>query len=345
MNIAFFISNCGYGHLIRNLPVIDELIKNGNKVVVVCDNKRLKIALKHNRLIIPIEYNTDVGYILNAETFSLNEKRTKKAVSEYIDNWELSIDFGVEIIHKFKIEKAVIDIVPWAILSAKKAGISSFLILSFTWVEQFRHILKNEYITRLNDAYLSATHYFLLPLSNSFAKSIAKNRIDTGFLCRKTNDKKVKEIIKCHNGKKIIFVSFGGLDSSIDFETDVSDLPYDFITTPSTRLSGKNVSFLSKKQIDTQNYIKAADLCIIKSGWTTISEIMVLGKPFVVVKRNGVLEDKELVKELDCYTKTNIADYNPSLFFGLDFKNLFKQKVKKQPNCAPLIANQIIMLK
>lgn len=44
MNICFFISDHGFGHIMRKQPVIVELLKRENRVVVVCDKKHIEIA-------------------------------------------------------------------------------------------------------------------------------------------------------------------------------------------------------------------------------------------------------------------------------------------------------------
>ena len=54
------------------------------------------------------------------------------------------------------------------------------------------------------------------------------------------------------NDKPIVYVSVGGSNSGLDFEIDVCDLPYQFISTAGLKFVGDNVT---NEHYSAQTYI------------------------------------------------------------------------------------------
>ena len=44
MKVAFFISDHGYGHIMRNLPVAEELLARGYEVIIVIGKNQAMVA-------------------------------------------------------------------------------------------------------------------------------------------------------------------------------------------------------------------------------------------------------------------------------------------------------------
>ena len=44
MRVAFFVSDHGYGHIMRNLPVAEELITRGHEVTIVTGKSQVMVA-------------------------------------------------------------------------------------------------------------------------------------------------------------------------------------------------------------------------------------------------------------------------------------------------------------
>lgn len=52
-------------------------------------------------------------------------------------------------------------------------------------------------------------------------------------------------------------------------------------------------------ETETQNYVAAADLVITKPGWSTIAEAMIARKPFALLYRENVHEDRTTVRAVE----------------------------------------------
>ncbi len=325
MNIAFFISDHGFGHIMRNIPVIRELLLMGHNVVLVCGDKHIEIAKDYfgaERGISFVPKHTDAGLIVKPGELTLDKEATACEVEAYLAEFPERIDWAKDVFEQYHIDKVVVDIVPWALIAAKEAGVPSYLMASFTWIEQYQGYVKPECVEALSNAFRSADHVLYYELVNEptmklfLEKSTEENEsdIDTkveagelsagasrtyeqvGFVARAfTSD---VDRIKSEHKRKIVYLSLGGSNSGLDFDIDVSDLPYDFITTSALRLVGDNVTYLDMSVPNSQDYVKAADYCIAKAGWSTVSEMMLSGNRFAVINRPDVPEDTMIIRQL-----------------------------------------------
>lgn len=289
MNIAFFCSNHGYGHILREKPVIDELASRGHQIFVVCGKAQCD-QLDDHANIHKVPYDTDVGIIVKLGTLMLDKEKTTFALKKYMHEYPDRILFAKELLAKQSIERVIVDIVPWAIDAASECGVESYLMTSFTWIEQYKGFVEDEILVRLKSSFMKANHILYYALANDRVREMLPQGEDVGFVCRKFDSKRIQQIRREHQ-RKCVFLSLGVSNSGLDFDIDVSGLPYDFICTDAYQLKGDNVTYLSKDTRDIHNYIAAAEYCISKPGWTTIAEMMVAGVKFALIERPDVPED------------------------------------------------------
>lgn len=292
MRIAFFISNHGFGHVMRNLPVAEELINRGYQVVIVTGRSQGEVAdqyLKGKAEIIICD--TDAGLIVRPGSLVIDQEATTERVRSHLDMWPEMIKDAPDA------DVYVIDIVPWALLAAKKKNIPLFFMASFTWIDQYNPFLPKQLLDRYYEAFSEVDRVLYYELVNKPTRNLFGNGKNVGFVARPFNPDKVVEIRKQHK-RKIVFLSLGASNTGLDFDIDVGNLPYDFISTKALHLIGQNVKYLDISVENTQDYIKAADFCIAKAGWSTISEIMLAGTPVAFLERDDSPEDMMNIEEL-----------------------------------------------
>lgn len=293
MRISFFISNHGFGHVMRQLPVAAELLDRGHEVVIVTGEKQGRIAAEYLRERAEvIVAHTDAGLVVKPGTIILDTEKTAERIREHIGRWPEFISFAPDA------DIYVVDICPWALLAAKERGVPSLLMASFTWVEQYEPFLETELLEKYKTAFRSVDHVLYYDLVNKPTRELLGDGIDVGFVARPVHDDKVLEIRSQHE-KPLVYLSLGGSNSGLAEAIDVSSLPYDFITTSALNLKGDNVEQLGVDIDNTQDYVAAADYCIAKAGWSTVSEMMIAGVKFAVLNRPDVPEDTMIIEELE----------------------------------------------
>jgi len=276
----------------RNLPIANELIRRGYSVSIVSGEYQIEVANQYLKK--AAEYiicNTDVGPIVKAGTLTIDQESTISHVKSFLKRWPSLID-NVPNADLF-----IVDIVPWALIAAKKQQIPSLLITNFTWIDQFNSFLPKELLHDYEQAFLNADNVLYYDLVNKPTQQLFGNKKNVGFVSRPFNLKKVKEIKKAHK-RPIVYLSLGASNTGLDEELNVSELNYDFISTTKIHLVGNNVEYLDPTVQNTQDYIKASDYCIAKAGWSTVAEAMLARVPFAVLERNDSPEDVMTINEL-----------------------------------------------
>lgn len=298
MNIAFFISDHGFGHIMRNLAVMKEAVKCGHRVLLVTGERHILLARQYlGDEFISIPMHTDGGLIVKPGTLNIDVEATKEMAVRYAGEFPDRIMFAKKVFADHAIDKVVVDIVPWALTAAKEAGLPSYLMASFTWLEQYEWFLDKETLSVFEKAFCDADKVLMYELANRPTRERYADHIDVGFIARPFDIGKAEKIRSMHR-QPIVFLSLGGSNSGLDFDIDVSGLPYDFISTEGLRLKGDNVTFLPFNVENTQDYIKAADYCISKAGWASVAELMLSGNKAALLTRPDVPEDSMIIEEL-----------------------------------------------
>ena len=292
MKFAYFITDHGFGHLMRELPVMRELIRRGHKVTVVTGVQQAEVTdeyLDHKAEII-VE-NTDAGLVVIPGSLIIDIDATVTKIREHINKWESLIEKSVDA------DAYVIDICPWAVMAAKRKGIRSFLMTNFTWVEQYEPFVPAELVDRYRDAYRQADKVIFFDLANEASRKFLGEGFEVGFSARPFDPVKVREIRDAHD-KPVVVITCGASNSGFDFDIDVSRLPYSFIVTRALKLIGDNVEYLDPKTNNTQDYVAAADYCIAKAGWSTVSEFVTAGVRTALLERDDTPEDTMTINQL-----------------------------------------------
>lgn len=307
-NILFCISNHGFGHLMRNLTIIEYLLKNNKKIVVMSGRKQLIFLREHllskflfNSNCILVESDNDFGLRVKKDKLELDYSKIIAGVTQHVAQFPYLIAKGKKIIQQHNITHVVSDITPWILVAAKELGVKSTLMASFTWLDIYEEFLPAKLLQTFQDCYADAQQVLFYDLANP--KTIARFSQGTyvGLSARPVSKKRVAEI-KAHyaqKGKMIVFMSVGASNSGVKSSYDVSKLPYNFIVTAGISLKGSNVEHLPLDVLDTQNYIAASDYCISKAGWTSISEMLLSKRPVALLRRDDNAEDRYLIQELE----------------------------------------------
>lgn len=293
MDIAFFISDHGYGHLTRNLEIARELLNRGHRVSVITGKQHGAVAAAYleGRAAI-MACHTDAGLILKPGTLEVDAAATERAVRSHLAEWDSLIAGSPDA------DLYAVDIAPWALLAAKRKGIPSCILTNFTWIEQYEAFLPEELLEEYRKAFRSRDYAFYYDLASEPSRMVLGEGSDIGFAARAINRARVKEIRSRHS-RPLVFISVGMSNDGIQEAIDVGDLPYDFVTTFSVNLRGNNVTALPSDVPNTQDYVAAADYCIAKAGWSTVSEIMLAGVPFAALNRPDVAEDTLTIREIE----------------------------------------------
>lgn len=316
MTYIFYISNHGFGHIMREIPVMAHLLRCGMQVICICGEKQLDAAKSYmadsgiitdggiaadgkvagDERFICIAEETDFGTPVIPGTLKIDVEELKRGVKEYTESFGTRIEKAAALFKEYDTAAVVCDIVPWALMAAERAGIPSYLMASFTWIDVFEEYLDEQMLAPYRKAFDSADRVILYDMANQPTRRRFPDGIQAGLSARPFDKVHVDNIRnrlgKC--GRKLVFISVGGSNLGIDEKLDVSGLPYTFVATGGLHFTGNsdNVYMLPEGVPDTNNYIAACDYCITKPGWSTIAEVLLAGKPCALIGRPDIAEDR-----------------------------------------------------
>lgn len=322
--IAFYISNHGFGHASRNIPIIKYILKMYPDLEIIVrtgENQgrfiKNALSLYHDRLEFCYD-NIDIGLILKDGTLEINQKELEIKLKEYIDSWEERIVEEIEFLKQNSVQLVVSDIVPWVFKSANKLKIPSILISNFTWVDIYKEYFGSYIYNEYKECYELADKALLYSLYIDNMKTYLQDFEEVGLCCRSFNEDKIKMIRKEHK-RKIVFISVGRSVQLKDM-INVEKLKYHFIVTEGINIEGNNVTYLPKETSNTQDYIKASDYIITKAGWGTVAEVLCANKKCAVLSRNSIAEDRNTIEKLKNMNLALEVKYEK----GFDIENILK---------------------
>ncbi len=346
--IAYYVTNHGLGHATRTIAVVRELLKESEELRITFitsgrTKEFLKESLSHykNRTSF-YESSLDIGLRLNNfDEPNLNEM--KKELLNYINNVEWTIKKESKDLKSHDL--IISDVVPHAFEVANKLEIPSILLSNFTWYEMYKGILKNEpTVEKLDEMYSKAK--YSIQLAGYSGKNYGKF-VKRGWIARKPSEIDSKMIRKNISSKGYQKVVYLGIGMSVSMENDLDEMikanqKYAFVVPSSFPEKYPNVFVIPKNYLESQNYVYASDICVIKSGWSTVSECITMGKPTVVIERKNIPEDvntQKFLKEEYGIKSVQFEDLK-----SLDFKGI-KKPSRTETNDKRIVSDLLKVIK
>lgn len=300
--IAFYISDHGFGHASRNIPIVRYILEKYDNIRVI-----IKTGEAQGKFIRDLvgDFNgrtnyffesMDVGLILKENSLDVDVKCLEIKVKDYIDSFEERVSKENEFLDSNNVDVIVSDIVPWIFKSSKQLNIHSILISNFTWVGIYSEHLSEDIVNKYRECYSLADKALFYELYMEEMKDYIVNYEEVS-LCSRNFDLEKADKIKKNFNRKIVYLSVGR-SVQLNELLDTSGLNYNFIVTDGLNIKGDNVIHLAKETLNTQDYIMASDFVITKAGWGTVSEALLGKKKIAVLSRDKVAEDRNTIRKL-----------------------------------------------
>lgn len=295
MRYVFYITNHGFGHASRNVPIIIHLLKKYPACIVYiktdsirCDFLKRNLS-EYNSRIFYYEDCRENGIILKKGKMSFNVSKTEHIIRKDLIHWGAYIAREGSFLMENKIDIVISDIIPWALKAARACKIPSLLIGNFTWSEMYKSYYCKEIWGPYEECYRLADKAVWYEIHVKELHGYCRAYECVSMVSRSVNKTEVEKIRNTYS-KEIIFVSLGG-SAELSRPVYVGNLPYEFLVTKGIKLVGSNVHALPVDMINTPDYIAASDYVIAKGGWSTVAEILLQRKKCALLFRGDNSED------------------------------------------------------
>lgn len=303
MRYVFYITNHGFGHAARNVPVIRTLLREDSSGTVAVKTDAVRAAfLRRNSGMTDsrICYYEDIhepGLILKEGEMLPDLIATKQRIEEDLKHWNAYIESEIRFLSDFKADIVVSDIVPWPLMAAHRCGIKSVLVSNFDWAEMYGSYYGSDICKPYLACYRLADKAVWYALHDTALHQHCSNYECVSLAARKPSGTETEKIRRAHR-QPIVFVSLGA-SAALGHPIDVDALPYDFIATRGVRLCGRNVYMLPEDAVNTADYIAASEYVIAKGGWSTVAETLLCQKRCALLFRGSNAEDDSCKKMLE----------------------------------------------
>jgi uncharacterized protein (TIGR00661 family) len=353
MNIGYFVSSHGYGHASRACAVIDKLYTKGDINLSIFT--QTPEWFFQNSLSFPFEYiemQTDVG-LIQADPFTEDIEKTTIALEKFFPFSDNKYDEFLSSISKRNLDLILSDISPLGLWVADKLGVPSILIENFTWDWIYDYYLNHYtqlggYISILRNIYqLPKLHFTCEPYCIRPKNSIIVSPV---FREIRTSKREIRNQLGLNEKDFLVLITMGGIpiDHHEDnFFLNTGNIKFLFpINNVETKLDNENFIFLPHNHpYFHPDLVNASDIVIGKLGYSTVTEVHSLTKPFLFIGRKNFRESNVLENFVREKMVSDEIELN-QLFSSNTvekIQNLIAiSKSKKQPiNGADQIANVI----
>lgn len=347
MKIAFFISDEGYGHAMRQKNIILELLEHSPAVEITVFTKE-KIDVIQNYFSDRINYVHVYNNILLARDDNgvINLIETKNNFAEWQKNNDIWFQ---QVLAKFDKETNIIisDSVPQCSLLAKKFNIQIIFIHHFSWDWFYLKAFgKDKVFLELNNFYSQKYIHIFPPLTPVENLNMHPNHKLIDFIVNRSLI--TKSYIKSNNLSneklKLLIMNSGTNSLAKSINKLILSIPNNEIWN--IYLRDQNLNYDTRKKILSKDNIKLieglqnihdlianANLIVARGGYNLISEVLALGKLALIVDevRNPEIESNlELIKKYENLISISRENLIENVNFIMNSKSLFKKKYPKQ---------------
>lgn len=330
VSIKIFVSDEGFGHIVRQKAVINELCKIMTDVKIVFQTEK---HLEEAKRFIgdKAEYSKQFHNIMTIknEDGSLNIEKTY----EFMKNYPITSKKLVEKeLKEFNYDFVISDFVPEAFLITKKLAIKNCGVAHFTWDWFFSRLYPNDknLLETFSDYLEGVDEIFFPPLTpdeNLERFSDKAKRIP--FIVRKDIERKRLN----ENGKfKVLIIDSGTgalshiIRKNLQVLTKMEDIS--FYLSPLFETQGDNIHLIPKFE-DVPKFISQSDLIVARAGFNTATEAIVSRVPMLLVEEKNNPEIEENIRKIN---ELGLCGKLTLEMFANDFKNSLEKFIKEDYN-------------
>lgn len=303
MKIAYYISGHGYGHAVRSVQVIEQLLqKQPDLQVEICTAAPEWLFAQFPRDRISIRrVQLDVGAV-QADSFSIDIGATFKANRDLYTNEKKLLKTEQNFLLDSGIAAVISDITAPALSAAHAAAIPAFAVGNFSW-DWIYAAWQKDYpeftaiVQRLQAAYAQTDLLFRLPFHGDLG--IFPRIQDVGLISRKSklSAKRVRRLLALDPEQRLLLVGLRVQDlQRVDWQ-QLELGSWRLLSTAA--IPHERAIRIHEGILPFEDILTAVDAVISKPGYGMVSDVLANRTPLVYVPRQDFVEDPILCEALE----------------------------------------------
>tara|TARA_Y100000593_G_scaffold94742_1_gene195602 strand:+ start:439 stop:1515 length:1077 start_codon:yes stop_codon:yes gene_type:complete len=329
MRVKVYLSDDGFGHLVRQEAIIKQLIERANLDITIQTKNKVEVARQ--------KFGNKVKYIKkfnNIETKKhitgyLNRRETKKYFIDYLANSQKFIE---EEVKDFNYDFVISDTVPEAHAIAKMNSVPSFGIFHFDWAwfcsKTFPDL--EDTTRKMAEYYKQATQIYLPPLAPQDIIRTHKNiSTHVPFIINAFDDVNFpktgkKNVLIMDNGtstlSEIIIRNFSTIEKMNDYHF--------FIPRRLAKQDGNNITRIDGLK-NVHSHIPKVDIIVARAGYNTITESIITKVPALFVNEG---KNPEVSHNIEAVCTSGLGSSMTVEQYKNNFSEVFENFIIKDYN-------------
>jgi hypothetical protein len=308
LKIVYYISGHGYGHAVRSIQVIQELIELGCEVIAKTTAPAFLFKEKLLRPVQVLAEGFDVG-LHQVDNVRFDLKKTKEGVRKILNLAEQLIQNEQKYLLDQGCSGIVSDIPFIPLAAAGRSGLPSIGISNFSW-DWIYSFYGKEDPEWLPLAEAITGHYregdgLLLRLPFHGEMTGFRKIEDIPLVARRSGKRKteIRQTLGLSNDRNIGLIGFSRLDLQEPVLRKIGRFYPDYLFLIKHPLNWKSPVFrkVEEKDVSFADLICAADFVITKPGYGMVADCLTQGTPMIYSDRGEFPEYPILVEGIKSY--------------------------------------------
>jgi hypothetical protein len=307
MNIYYFVSGHGFGHISRTSVILEKLVKRKEIHQIHLISSRVSFLDLENEKLIKREQSLDVG-VFQKDSLSLDINKTKEALEDFEKNKNSILKKEADYCRKNQIGLIITDVASLPISLAVEVGIPSIFIGNFTWDFIYENYGKDDpYFYSISQLirteYSFATEALFLPFTCPMPTFLESANVGLVGRKPKLSKPESRRQFGFSEDTTYILLTFGAYGLS-GFRMNWENLP------AKTKLVAYGVPgldmdhVLAPSECHYPDLVCACDYILTKPGYGILAEAYYAKTPILYTDRGDFSEYPVLVSALSSYLES-----------------------------------------
>lgn len=304
--LAYYITPHGFGHAVRSLEVIRNLMEMDSELelIIVSDLPQFLIEQNLHRVVAVRRKRLDIG-LVQRDSVQFDLGATLHALTDLYQRRELVIREEIDFLEKNDIHAVVSDIPFLVFHASSKCSLPGIGMGNFTWdwiyaAYQQQDSRWRPLVNWIKDSYGKCDLFLQLPMHGDC--SVCSPLRDVPLIARKSgrDRRQVRDMLECHPDEKAYLISFYSLPLSIDAQRRIERIDgCTFYYKEPLQYRLKNGRSLDDLDLSYADVVAAMDGVITKPGYGIVADCMANSTPVIFSDRGFFPEYEILVQEIE----------------------------------------------
>ncbi len=303
--VAYYITPHGFGHAVRSLEIIREMLRLAPhlNVVVVSTVPQWLIPLNVGRSLPVRPVTPDIGLVQH-DNVRIDLEGTREVLAQWRENEKAILEEEIRFLREENVKGVVSDVAFIPFMSSRACDIPSVGVGNFTWDWIYEAYCRSdqrweEIVAWIKKAYGMCGLFLQLPMHGECSACPTVKSVPLVARRSHANLKEIRKALSFQENRKHFLLAFTDLKLEERALKRIEAIDWAcFVHRKPLKLQLSNSICVTEPQMLYQDVLAACDGVITKPGYGIVSDCLAHGTPTLYTDRGPFPEYEILVREL-----------------------------------------------